>query len=421
MENVILIVACLALLAGMAVFCVSVLQKNQLEKQKIQQRSMDDKDEFLARVSNDIKTPMNVIVGMTAMGMEEIEHPEKVQECLEKIHMASSFLMGILGDLVDVSKIETGKFVLHPKSYSLNLFLEKISSRTKEECKGKKIQFSMSPEDMNLNIMVDPLRFEQLFYNLLNNAVKFTPEGGNISFRICNYATHNNMFSADYVVEDTGIGMSQDFQKFLFEPFTQEIRNMAEKRNGAGLGLAIVRNIVNLMGGNVEVESEIGKGTKVKVHLDIELAYIQPESKNKWIEEEQLKQVLKGKRVLLVEDHPLDVEVSRRILQKQEMEVVVAENGQEALERFLGAGIHAFDLILMDILMPEMDGLMAARRIRKVKRADAQTIPIIAMTASDSPEDVVACKEAGMNVHVAKPVEPKELYQIIFEYLENPM
>ena len=280
MESAVLFLIFLILFGVMALFCGILIHRAEEDKRDVLQKAKDDKTEFLARVSNDIKTPMNVIVGMTALGMEEVDHPEKVQECLEKIHMASNFLMETLGDLVDVSKIEIGKFKLHPRSYSLNDFLGKVRLRMESECRGKNIAFSMPMEEMNLNIMVDPMRFEQLFFNLLGNAVKFTPEGGEVTFRICNYATYNNMFSADYVVEDNGIGMSREFQKLLFEPFQREKSAVAEKQSGEGLGLAIARNIVDLMGGTIEVESELGKGTKVKVHLDIELAYIQPEKEN---------------------------------------------------------------------------------------------------------------------------------------------
>lgn len=421
MGNLILFLIFLVLLIAMAVFCGTFIHRAEMEKQQVRQQAIDEKTEFLARVSNDIKTPMNVIVGMTALGIDEVEQPEIVLECFEKIHMAGNFLMETLGELVDVSKIENGRFRLHSKAYAFSDFLEKVRQRMMEGCREKEIQFDMQVEAMNINLMVDPLRFEQLFSNLLTNAVQFTPRGGKVAFRVCNYATHNNLFSADYVVEDNGIGMSQEFLNLLFEPFTQEVRNRAEQKKGSGLGLAIARNIVELMGGTIEVKSELNKGTKVKVHLDIELAYSQPEKEALGMDASRFGQILKGKKVLLVEDHPLDMEVSRRILQKQGMEIWHASNGQEALELFLGEGSHAFDLILMDICMPEMDGCMAARRIRKVRREDAQTIPIIAMSANDSQEDVHACKEAGMNAHIAKPVEPKKLYQILCEYLENPI
>lgn len=279
----------------------------------------------------------------------------------------------------------------------------------------------MPHEEININMMVDPVRFFQIFFNLLSNAVKFTPEGGEVTFRICNYATHNNQFCADYVVSDNGMGMSEEFQQILFQPFTQESVNQGERGNGAGLGLAIVRSIVDLMGGTITVKSEPQKGTEIKVHLEIEIAEIQPEIEVAHRSAEEIQNILRGKRVLLVEDHPLDVEISRRILEHVAVNVISAQDGKAALEQFKAEEPYYFDAILMDIQMPNMNGFVAARAIRKVAKPDAQIIPIIALSADDTLEDVRKCKEAGMNAHIAKPVEPQKLYQILCEYLLAPI
>lgn len=421
LEKTILLIIFLVLLCIMAAVSAVLIRRAEREKEAALQQVSEAKTEFLSRISNDIKTPMNVIVGMTAIGMEETDNPEKMAECLEKIDTASRFLMGLINDLVDVSKIEMGRFRLHPGAHAFGDFMESIRVMMAPVCEEKQIAFHMMEEEININIMVDSMRFEQLFFNLLNNAVKFTPAGGEIRFKVCNYAIHNNQFSADYVVKDNGIGMSSEFQKLLFEPFTQEERNAVEKRHGAGVGLTIVRNIVELMGGTIEIKSERGKGTEVKVHLDVELAQMQPEKSMEWMNADESRQILRGKRVLLVEDHPLNVEIARRILERQQMEVISAKDGNDAVEIFESHESCYFDVILMDIQMPEMDGFEAARRIRKVKHSDAQIIPIIAMSASSSHEDVGACKEAGMNAHIAKPVEPQRLYRILGEYLQNPV
>lgn len=421
-ENVSVLVFFLVLLGVMAGVCAALIHKVEREKEEALQQVSNAKTDFLSRISNDIKTPMNVIMGMTALGMDETDNPEKMAECLGKIDTASRFLMGLLNDLVDVSMIEMGRFHLHKRAYAFGDFLEAMRDMMEPACAKKHITFRMAGEEINLNIMVDPMRFEQLFFNLLNNAIKFTPEGGEVSFRVCNYATHGEQFSADYVVQDTGIGMSSEFQKLLFEPFTQEKRDEAEKRHGAGLGLAIVQNIVKQMGGTIEIQSSIGTGTKVKVHLDLQLADIQPEKTGSRAGViDSTGSVLRGKRVLLAEDHPLNIEIAKRILERREMEVVCARNGQEAVELFEKNEVNYFDAVLMDILMPEMDGLEAARRIRKVPHGDAQVIPIIAMSAKDSREDIDACREAGMNAYIAKPVEPQKMYQVLVEYLENPI
>lgn len=419
MDNAVWVLTMFLILCAVIAAAVICVRRANRERDRAKQGLAETKTEFLAKVSYDIKTPMNVIVGATALGMEEVDDPEKMRECLGRIQNASNFLMELINDLLDMSKIETGRFHLHPRPYAFSDFVDGVRLLMEPACQKKNIRFEMTKDELNLNMMVDPMRFQQIFFNLLTNAVKFTPEGGKVTFRICNYATHNDVFSADYVVKDSGIGMSQEFQKILFQPFTQETGCMAEKYNGAGLGLAITRNIVDLMNGTIEVSSELGEGTEVKVHLDVEIAAIQPEQEKQQLGMQEIRRILRQKRVLLAEDQPMDVEITRRILENVNMDVVCVENGKEALERFNEEEEFFFDIILLDICMPEMDGLVAAHQMRQTKRTDAQVIPMIAMTANDSIEDIHVCKEAGMNDHVAKPVEPQKLYQVLCEYLHE--
>ena len=421
MEQTMLIAVLIAALVGLFLFDSVRLRRMLVQRDAAKEEVAEVKTEFLSRISHEIKTPMNVIVGATALGLEETEHPERMEECLNRIRGASEFLMGLLNDLVDKTKIENGKSHLHPKPYSLTEFLNEVENMMEPMCERKWIRFHMPHEEININMMVDPVRFFQIFFNLLSNAVKFTPEGGEVTFRICNYATHNNQFCADYVVSDNGMGMSEEFQQILFQPFTQESVNQGERGNGAGLGLAIVRSIVDLMGGTITVKSEPQKGTEIKVHLEIEIAEIQPEIEVAHRSAEEIQNILRGKRVLLVEDHPLDVEISRRILEHVAVNVISAQDGKAALEQFKAEEPYHFDAILMDIQMPNMNGFVAARAIRKVAKPDAQIIPIIALSADDTLEDVRKCKEAGMNAHIAKPVEPQKLYQILCEYLLAPI
>lgn len=421
MEKTILIIALLGISCVMTVACILLARRVRTEKEKAKAQVTEAKTQFLSRVSNDIKTPMNVIIGAAALGLEETDDPEKMREYLARVRTAGDYLMGLLNDLVDMSKIQAGRFHLHPKSLAFEAFMEEIRMMIEPLCRKKHIHFRMPQEDVHINMVVDPVRFPQIFLNLLNNAVKFTSEGGEVSFRVCNYATHNNRFSADYVVKDTGIGMSSEFQKLLFEPFTRENEEMTDRKNGSGLGLAITRSIVDRMGGSIEIQSELGAGTQVKVHLEVELALVQPEKSGARYASGYSRMILKGKRVLLVEDHPLNMDITRHMLEKQGMKVVCAQDGQTALEIFNREGARYFDVILMDICMPDMDGIEAAGKIRKSLQADAQMIPIIAMSANDAAEDVDACREAGMNAHIAKPVEPKKLYRLLCEYLENPL
>lgn len=419
MDNAVWVLTMFLILCAVIAAAVICVRRANRERDRAKQGLAETKTEFLAKVSYDIKTPMNVIVGATALGMEEVDDPEKMRECLGRIQNASNFLMELINDLLDMSKIETGRFHLHPRPYAFSDFVDGVRLLMEPACQKKNIRFEMTKDELNLNMMVDPMRFQQIFFNLLTNAVKFTSEGGKVTFRICNYATHNDVFSADYVVKDSGIGMSQEFQKILFQPFTQETGCMAEKYNGAGLGLAITRNIVDLMNGTIEVSSELGEGTEVKVHLDVEIAAIQPEQEKQQLGMQEIRRILRQKRVLLAEDQPMDVEITRRILENVNMDVVCVENGKEALERFNEEEEFFFDIILLDICMPEMDGLVAAHQMRQTKRTDAQVIPMIAMTANDSIEDIHVCKEAGMNDHVAKPVEPQKLYQVLCEHLHE--
>mgnify|MGYP002666722464 CR=1 FL=1 len=415
-----LIAVLIAALVGLFLFDTVRLRRMQVQRDAAKEEVAEVKTEFLSRISHEIKTPMNVIVGATALGLEETEHPERMEECLNRIRGASEFLMGLLNDLVDMSKIENGKFHLHPKPYSFTEFLNEVENMMEPMCERKWIRFHMPHEEININMMVDPVRFFQIFFNLLSNAVKFTPEGGEVTFRICNYATHNNQFCADYVVSDNGMGMSEEFQQILFQPFTQESVNQGEPGNGAGLGLAIVRSIVDLMGGTITVKSEPQKGTEIKVHLEIEIAEIQPEIEVAHRSAEEIQNILRGKRVLLVEDHPLDVEISRRILEHVAVNVISAQDGKAALEQFKAEEPYHFDAILMDIQMPIMDGYEATRQIRSLQRRDIAHMPIIAMTANAFSEDVTNAIKAGMNYHLAKPIDIGALMGILSKYLQAP-
>lgn len=418
MDRETILIACVILLSLISIGCIFAVYRAEKDRRLVLERELSAKADFLSKISYDIRTPMNAIIGAAALGMEEVENPDKMRMCLNQITSSSQFLMGLMNDLVDMTKIEDGKFYFHPSSYAYSDFIDEIKTIIVPLCRRKNIQFEMPDEDINVNFEVDKQRLKQIFFNLLTNAVKFTPERGTVSFRICNYATHNNTFSADYIVEDTGIGMDAEFQKILFASLEDEKDGKIRAgRNGIGLGLAITRTIVNLMGGTIELESEVGKGTKVKVHLDIELAAIQPEKKLGLHGESEIRQILKGKRVLLVEDHPLNIEITKRVLEKEEMQVFCAENGKVAVEMLEKEDAYFFDLILMDIKMPVMNGVDATKEIRHMPCSYAQLIPILAMTADANEDDVMYYKDMGMNGYIAKPLEPQNLYLVMCEYL----
>lgn len=421
MDNELVMIICIAILIGIITFCLIAVYHSERERRMALERELNAKADFMSKISYDIRTPMNAIIGTAALGLGEVDDPEKMKQCLSKISSSSQFLMGLLNDLVDMTKIEDGKFVLHPSSYAYSDFVNEIYTIIEPLSQKKNIRFEMETEDVNVNLEVDKQRFKQIFFNLLTNAVKFTPENGVVKFRICNYATHNDIFSADYIVEDNGIGMSKEFQKILFTPLEEEIGKLRAGKNGIGLGLAITKNIVDLMGGTISLDSELGKGTKVKVHLDIDLAAIQPEKTDGTRSEDEIRRILSGKRILLVEDHPLNVEITKKILGKLDIQVVCAENGMLATELYQMNAPYYFDLILMDIKMPVMDGIEATKIIRHSARSDSHLIPILAMTADVKEDDVIYYRDKGMNGYIAKPVEPQKLYHILCEQLSDEL
>ena len=261
------------------------------------------------------------------------------------------------------------------------------------------------------------MRVNQIFFNVLSNAVKFTPEGGTIIYREEKVTIEGNKLRGIYSITDTGIGMSEEFQKRLFEPFVQEDNKMTSSIEGTGLGLSITKSLLELMGGSISIESEEGKGTRVVIELSGELASGREEKTEGKDGGQACTDILEGKRVLLVEDHPLNTEIAKRLLGKKGLLVTSVENGKMALERFAASEPFFFDVILMDVRMPVMDGIAAAKKIRELNRPDAEVIPIIAMTANAYTEDVQKTKDAGMDIHLAKPIEPEKLYQTLTDQL----
>ncbi|MDD3795931.1 MAG: ATP-binding protein [Lachnospiraceae bacterium] len=391
-------------------------RKNQELKEALEAARLasNAKTDFLSRMSHDIRTPMNAIIGMTDIAKHENPEPE-VRDCLDKIDGSSRFLLGLINDVLDISKIESGKFKLRPEPYSVTEFNTSIDTIIRPLMQEKKIQFQCYLEKEVKCVLVDRLRFNQIFFNLLSNAVKFTPEGGTVKFYSVYKGSKNGVANVCFIVEDNGIGMSEEFQKYAFESFEQEINGYIPQFQGTGLGLSIVKELVELMGGTIHMESVLGKGTKISVDLSLELAEPQKEKKEKKLQNAE--NMLQGKRALLVEDNRINMIVAVKLLKRVGIEVWTAENGKQALELFQGEPAGTFDVILMDIQMPKMDGLEAAGRIRACDHPDAKSIPIIAMSANTYEEDIQKSREAGMNAHLFKPVEPMRLYETLAEYL----
>jgi len=378
------------------------------------------KTDFLSRMSHDIRTPLNGIIGMTYIAGKQ-DNPEQTKDCLSKIEISSKFLLGLVNDILDMSKAESGKTELHPEPYRPETFLDYLNSVIMPLCRDKNISFTVDAEPVRDYLpLIDPLRINQVFFNLLSNAVKFTPEGGNVTFRLRECLTEDRKISLEAEVSDNGIGMSEEFQKILFEPFTQENRNDGSDTRGTGLGLSIVKRLLDLMGCTITVKSRTGEGTAFRIKGEFEcvsagsLSSGRTKASDKGEEE-----ILVGKHVLLCEDHPLNMEIAKALLEEKKMVVNTAEDGRQGVERFEDSGRGFYDVILMDIRMPVMDGYEAVKAIRSLDRLDAKMVPIIAMTADAFEDDVKKCLDAGMNGHIAKPIDPENLMKTISSALNH--
>lgn len=380
------------------------------------ERANGAKSEFLAHMSHDIRTPMNAIIGMTSIAKEECKD-EKILEYLEKIEGSGQFLLGLINDILDISKIESGNLKLNSRIVHLEEFDSAIDTSIRPLMEEKKIEFQY---DMHCGvdcIYTDSVRFNQIFFNILSNAAKYTPEGGKVIFTAESLRREQDIEWVRFVVQDTGVGMSQEFLSHAFEAFVQESnRELAQQWQGTGLGLSIVKKLVGMMEGEIHINSEIGKGTEVVIDLPLTIA--KPEGEHKKPVTEEQPQDLKDRRVLLVEDNEINTFVARRILENQGAIVEHAENGKEAVDAVVGNPEGYYEVIIMDIRMPVMNGLEATAAIRKLERSDAGSIPIIAMTANAYDEDMRQSLEAGMNAHLAKPIDPQVFLDTIRKYIK---
>lgn len=390
-------------------------QEKQLKKALINaEKANEAKSDFLARMSHDIRTPMNAIIGVSGIALDEIKD-EKVAASFLKINRAGQFLLGLVNDILDMTKIESDKMELNKEAYAVTEFRDNLETIIGQQCKEKGIDFAIQidekiMQDYNV-LMWDKLRLNQIFFNLLSNGVKFTPKGGKVTFQVTEVGCQKNTVKVQFDVVDTGIGISKKFLPHIFENFSQESEEITTEYRGSSLGLAISSRLIELMGGSISVSSEKGKGTCFTILLDAKIG----ETENTNYNHDSLgeKSILEGKRILLIEDNPLNLEIARMVLEKTGMIVDCATNGEEGVAMYTEKPNRYYSSILMDIRMPVMDGLEATRHIRKSRKIDAKTIPIIAMTANAFEEDREASLEAGMNDHLTKPFEPSKLYETL--------
>ena len=374
------------------------------------------KSVFLSRMSHDIRTPMSAIIGLTAIAKKNAGDPERLNECIDKIALASQFQLSLVNDILDVSKIESGKMQLASEPFDLAGIIDDVTLFTSSSATAKGIVFETSVDPRIGRMYVgDPMRLKQILMNLLSNALKFVDENGKVTLRVESLRRTGRQETVRFIISDNGIGMSNAFQKRMFLPFEQDAAPR-RKRSGSGLGLAIIGNLTALVGGSIAVDSEQGKGTRFTVDIPLERTET-AEKHDTAGENAEERCRFRGETLLLAEDDGLNAEVLENLLGYINLRVVHAENGKVAVDLFERSAPGEYAAILMDIQMPIMDGLDAARTIRALPREDAASIPIFALTASVFAEDVERSLCSGMNGHLGKPVDIDQICSMLQTWL----
>ena len=393
-------------------------QAKQVAEQafKVASYASQSKSDFLANMSHDIRTPMNAITGITSLLEHDAGNEEKVREYAKKIDVSAQHLLGIINDVLDMSKIEAGKTVFKYSDFSILELMQEIQMMFRPQAEGKHQMMVMNHDNIEHEwVNGDKVHMMQIFSNLLSNAVKYTQEGGKIQFLVEEYETKSRAYAKyRFVVSDNGMGMSADFKDTIFDAFTRAESSLTNKIQGTGLGMAITRNLVEAMGGTIDVESELGQGSCFEVFMDLKIAEDRPVALAAQEEtDEQDGNILQGMRFLCAEDNELNAEILTELLKIEGAKCTICENGEEILKAFEKSAPGDYDMILMDVQMPVMNGYEAAKAIRRSSHELAKKIPIIAMTANAFSEDIQHSLAAGMNAHVSKPVEMKVLEKTI--------
>ena len=386
------------------------------------ERASKAKTDFLSNMSHDIRTPMNAIIGITTLMKNELHQPEKLAEHLAKLESSGQLLLGIINDILDMSRIESGKTTLNVEKINLPRQISQLESVIRQQAGQRRQTFTVETHVQHENVLGDPNRLKQVLMNILSNAVKYTPNGGHIRLEI-DELTHTEHYTKyRFVVQDNGIGMSEEFQKTLFEPFTREEKSGTNKVQGTGLGMAITKNIVDLMGGTIHVESTTGKGTQFEVVLEFTIDAEADTVQETQVppEEEENASPLSGMKFLCAEDNAINAEILELLLESKGAHCKIYPNGQELVDAFASVKPGEYDMILMDVQMPVMDGLEATRRIRSGENPLGRTIPILAMTANAFLEDMQKSKDAGMDEHLSKPVDISALEQTVKRFRVTP-
>ena len=372
------------------------------------------KSEFLSHMSHDIRTPINGMMGMLDIAQAHLNNPEKMDLCLSKMHGAADQLLSLINDVLDMSKIETGSIQLVEEPFDMIRLLNGTLAVQEIIASEKSLTIEQDIEGAIEHPCVcgSPNYVRSILVNIISNAIKYTNPGGDIFVSARELSCDGEYVKFEFIVSDTGIGMSEEFAEHIFEPFTQEHAENRSSYQGTGLGMSIVKNLINKMKGTITLETKQGEGSTFTITLPVKLDTVCFEE----TETEEEETSIEGMKILLVEDNDLNLEVAQYILEDAGAEIIVARNGLESVELFEQSESDSFDVILMDVMMPVMDGLTATKRIRKLKRKDARTVPVIAMTANVFNEDIIAAKEAGMNEHIAKPLDFDKLIHTLAKY-----
>ena len=395
-------------------------QKQLLEDSlEIAENAVRAKSDFLSRMSHDMRTPMNAMIGFANVAENNLDDKEKVKDCLLKIVAATKQLLHLVDEILDMAKIEQGKMEINKSEIDIYDFIKDTVDMFKIQCDVQNKKFEFKQNNFKHNILVtDALRLQKIVNNIISNAIKYTNIGGTITFEVVETFVDKKHSYYKFIVTDTGIGMSEKFLEKIFEPFERENTELINQVSGVGLGMAIVKTTVQLLGGSIDVESEVGKGSKFTVIIPCEVKdYLTLQSNNNDVLDVDFN--LYGKKFLVVEDNVLNMEIAKELLNIEGIETTLAYNGEEAFNIFVESGENYFDVVLMDIQMPVMNGYEATKKIRKIGSKYSKDIPIIAMTANAFADDIIKATESGMNGHISKPVDYNRLKKMVYDILNN--
>ena len=387
----------------------------ELKKSAEQAKNASEaKTRFLFNMSHDIRTPMNAIVGFSGLLEKNLQNEKKAKEYLGKIQSSSNLLLMIINQILEMARIESGTAVLQLKAEDMDALFHRVHTVFEEDIRKKNLQYYADLDIRHHYVVCDQTKLQEIMLNIISNAIKYTPEGHSIYVEV-HEAVSENPSKIRYIFscEDTGIGMSEEYLPHIYEEFSREHSTTENKVPGTGLGLPIIKSMIELMGGSIQVESRQGIGTKFTIDLSFDIALKEEVYGSEDTIESSAIHTIKGKRILLVEDNELNAEIAKTVLEDVGALITRAENGQQALELFKEKPAGTFDVILMDLMMPVMDGYTATRKIRELERSDAKTVPIIAMTANAFQEDAEKCIAVGMNAHLAKPLDIEKMKKTI--------